>query len=311
MKEAPQHLLVVPDRRQFGDDAAIEFARIMRDIVAQPRILQPTPHRLHRAEHRRVRRELLQAQPLRHDVLQLRDRVPLVPAAAVPDDHDSPSQLLQQRLQERGRIPGVEVVVDQGPREQTEAIPTRRQPQGGGHRDLLAPPALLGQLRRLAPQSPGATDQGGHHQAALVDQGEVGPLASGLFLMRGHSVWSYSAIVAGSRWRGTRWGFWGVKPRARSQAQRYRGLRRRPNSWWINRARRGQRVRGSAPGPWETFTLIAGLGLDGVRAPLVFPGSTDTAAFQTYVEQALVPELHAGDVVAFDNLKPHRARGVA
>ena len=73
----------------------------------------------------------------------------------------------------------------------------------------------------------------------------------------------------------------------------------------------GQRVRGSAPGSWETFTRIAGLGLDGVRAPLVFPGSTDTAAFQTYGEQALVPELHAGDVVAFDNLKPHRARGVA
>ena len=41
------------------------------------------------------------------------------------------------------------------------------------------------------------------------------------------------------------------------------------------------------------------------------PGATDTAAFQTYVEQVLVPELHAGDVVVFDNLKPHLAAGVA
>jgi transposase len=57
--------------------------------------------------------------------------------------------------------------------------------------------------------------------------------------------------------------------------------------------------------------VITALGLDGVRAPLAFPGSTDTAAFQTYVEQALVPELHEGDVVVFDNIKPHLAAGVA
>jgi hypothetical protein len=48
-----------------------------------------------------------------------------------------------------------------------------------------------------------------------------------------------------------------------------------------------------------------------VRAPLAFPGATDTAAFQTDVEQALVPELHDGDVVVVDNLKPHLTAGVA
>ena len=77
------------------------------------------------------------------------------------------------------------------------------------------------------------------------------------------------------------------------------------------RAPRGQRVVDSAPASWETVTVIAALGLDGVRAPLAFPGSTDTAAFQAYVEQVLVPELHEGDVVVFDNLKPHLAAGVA
>jgi transposase len=75
-------------------------------------------------------------------------------------------------------------------------------------------------------------------------------------------------------------------------------------------APRGQRAVDSAPATWATVTLIAALGLDGVRAPLAFPGSTDTAAFQTYVEQALVPELHEGDVVVFDNLKPHLTAGV-
>jgi transposase len=77
------------------------------------------------------------------------------------------------------------------------------------------------------------------------------------------------------------------------------------------RAPRGERVLGSAPASWTTFTVIAALGLDGVCAPMVLPGSTDTAVFQAYVEQVLVPELHKGDVVVFDNLKPHLAAGVA
>lgn len=76
-------------------------------------------------------------------------------------------------------------------------------------------------------------------------------------------------------------------------------------------APRGERAGGSAPATWESVTVIAALGLDGVRAPLAFPGDTDTAAFQSYVEQVLVPELHAGDVVVLDNLKPHLAAGVA
>lgn len=71
------------------------------------------------------------------------------------------------------------------------------------------------------------------------------------------------------------------------------------------RAPRGERAFASAPVSWESVTVIAALGLDGVRAPLAFPGSTDTAAFQSYVDQVLVPALHAGDVVVFDNLAAH------
>src|SRR5271165_2216987 len=76
-------------------------------------------------------------------------------------------------------------------------------------------------------------------------------------------------------------------------------------------APRGERAIGPVPASWGTVTVIAALGLEGVRAPLAFPGSTDTAAFQTSVEQVLVPELHEGDVIVFDNLKPHLAAGVA
>ena len=74
---------------------------------------------------------------------------------------------------------------------------------------------------------------------------------------------------------------------------------------------RGERAVDSAPASWESVTVIAALGLDGVRAPLALPGSVDTAVFQSYVDQVLVPALHEDDVVVFDNLKPHLAPGVA
>src|SRR5512142_107215 len=73
----------------------------------------------------------------------------------------------------------------------------------------------------------------------------------------------------------------------------------------------GERAVDSAPATWATVTRIAAVGRDGVHAPRAFPGTTDTAAFRTDVEPTLVPELHAGDVVAFDNLTPHLTAGVA
>jgi transposase len=71
------------------------------------------------------------------------------------------------------------------------------------------------------------------------------------------------------------------------------------------RALRGERVYGSVPGQWQALTLVTGMRLSGVVSPLAFAGATDTTAFQNYVEQALVPQLQAGDVVIWDNLKPH------
>jgi transposase len=76
------------------------------------------------------------------------------------------------------------------------------------------------------------------------------------------------------------------------------------------RAPRGQRLHGAVPGRWETVTLICGLRLSGVMAPAVFQHATDTTTFASYVEQVLVPELKRGDVVIWDNLKPHQAATV-
>lgn len=77
------------------------------------------------------------------------------------------------------------------------------------------------------------------------------------------------------------------------------------------RAPRGERVIASAPGSWESLTVIAALQRDGVRAPLAVSGSSNAATFLAYVEQVLVPTLRPGDVVVFDNLSSHFTAGVA
>ena len=76
------------------------------------------------------------------------------------------------------------------------------------------------------------------------------------------------------------------------------------------RAPKGERVEASAPASWESVTVIAAMGLGGVRAPLAFEGAINAATFLTYVEQVLVPALRRGDVVIFDNLTSHLSPAV-
>ena len=73
------------------------------------------------------------------------------------------------------------------------------------------------------------------------------------------------------------------------------------------RAPAGERVQATVPGAWKNVTLISGMRRSGVIAPIALPGATDRLVFDTYVEQALVPELQAGDVVVWDNLAAHNS----
>ncbi len=221
----------------FGEqanDTLIEVDGVVRGEVAQPSPLQPTPDRFDGVQRRGIRRQLLQDQSISQAVLNLADRVPLMQAPPVPHDDHAPGQFFDPRFEEGRRGPVVEGAVDQGPEVHPHAIAMRRQPQGGRHRDLLPMAGSLGQLRCLSARSPSPTDQRGHQQAALVNPGEVGPLTPSFFWRRGQSEASHSWISAGSRFRGTRWGFCGVRPRHRSQALRSRGLKATPHSCSIN-----------------------------------------------------------------------------
>jgi len=73
------------------------------------------------------------------------------------------------------------------------------------------------------------------------------------------------------------------------------------------RAPRGQRLVDKTPhGHWMTTTLIAALGLGGMRCSTVVDGAVNGDVFQAFVEHVLVPELKSGDIVVMDNLSSHK-----
>lgn len=79
----------------------------------------------------------------------------------------------------------------------------------------------------------------------------------------------------------------------------------------LGRCPRGQRLVAPSPaGYWQTTTLVSGLRLDGVVAPMVLAGPIDGDSFAGYVEQFLVPELTRGDIVVMDNLPSHKSQRV-
>ncbi|TVQ74961.1 MAG: IS630 family transposase [Phycisphaeraceae bacterium] len=74
------------------------------------------------------------------------------------------------------------------------------------------------------------------------------------------------------------------------------------------RAKRGERLLAKTPhGHWKTTTLIAALGIRGVRCSMVVDGAVNAAVFESFVEQVLAPELRPGDVVVMDNLSSHKS----
>ena len=76
------------------------------------------------------------------------------------------------------------------------------------------------------------------------------------------------------------------------------------------RSPKGERCRAAIPhGHWKTTTLVAGLRLDGLTAPMVIDGAMNGAAFTTYAEAFLAPTLSPGDIVVLDNLPAHKVNG--
>ena len=77
------------------------------------------------------------------------------------------------------------------------------------------------------------------------------------------------------------------------------------------RCAKGERLRMGFPhGHRKTTTLVAGLRMTGMVAPMVLDGPINGDWFEAYVTQVLVPELRPGDVVIMDNLSSHKRTSV-
>ena len=74
------------------------------------------------------------------------------------------------------------------------------------------------------------------------------------------------------------------------------------------RGKKGERVIDFTPhGHWNTTTLVAAMSRQNALAPLVLDGPMDTASFEAYVEQVLIPELPSDAIVIMDNLSAHKS----
>ena len=73
------------------------------------------------------------------------------------------------------------------------------------------------------------------------------------------------------------------------------------------RCLKGERLRMGFPhGHRKTTTLVAGLRMSGMVAPMVLDGPINGDWLEAYVAQVLVPVLQPGDVVIMDNLSSHK-----
>ena len=73
------------------------------------------------------------------------------------------------------------------------------------------------------------------------------------------------------------------------------------------RSPEGSRCVAYAPnGHWKVMTAVAAIRLSGMSAAATMACPMDGELFQTYLRQALLPVLRAGDVVVMDNLPSHK-----
>lgn len=72
------------------------------------------------------------------------------------------------------------------------------------------------------------------------------------------------------------------------------------------RAAGGARALGSAPLQHKRLTVIGALGLSGITAAMSYRGSADGDVIQAFVEQVLLPQMHAGQILVLDQFQAHK-----
>lgn len=78
------------------------------------------------------------------------------------------------------------------------------------------------------------------------------------------------------------------------------------------RAAGGQRVNDHVRKNYgQSWTMVAMIDLQGVKALMLLEGAMDTLVFETYLEKQVCPLLHSGDILILDNLSAHKSHRVS
>ena len=172
--------------------------------------LGPAPDPLGRIEFGGIGGEVDQVEPGMAPAQSGQEGTP-VDRGVVQQDDDGAPQVTEEVAKAEDDLRGMEVHVELAA-EVEPAVPTAgAQAEGGKDRDSVM---ALGvpQERRLAPWGPGAPHQRGQLEPGLIEEDEVGAQPPGVFFTRGHSFLFHRSILASSRSRARRSGFWALQP---------------------------------------------------------------------------------------------------
>ncbi len=134
-----------------------------------------------------------------------------VDLGVVQQNDDGTSQVTQEIAEAEDDLSGMEVLVELAAEVQPAVATAWAQAEAGKNRDpVMALP--VAQQGRATPWCPGAPHHGGQLEPGLIEEDEVGAQPPGVFFTRGHSFLFHRSILASSRSRARRSGFWALQP---------------------------------------------------------------------------------------------------
>src|SRR6266478_1047175 len=164
--------------------------------------LEVVPDLLDRIEFGCVAGEALEVKPgkgIAHRV----DGRPLVNLPAIPEQDDGSTQVGEQQTQEPGHVHGFEVVLSKL-KVETQAGTLGRNREGRDGRDPVVL-VVVAHDRRASSRAPRPTARRDEHEAALIEEDDVGAKPSGFFLL------TATCAASSARWLLRRAGSRGVR----------------------------------------------------------------------------------------------------
>ena len=125
----------------------------------------------------------------------------------VPHDEDRAAELTLELTQETEQVVGDDVLFGQEAKVKSHLVSSGRHGNSCDHRDALTGTCPLIEDGGLSNWRPGATHQGSHEEAALIEKDKSGFQSPDVFFTRGHFSRTQPRIATSSRSRARRSGF--------------------------------------------------------------------------------------------------------